>query len=201
MAIDMQDVKAILEPDEPDYAAAATLGVEALPYLQVLVHGDDPMIAAKAVYAASLLEGSLGLDVVRAGMQHSNPAVRVAAAAATKNLPATEASEVLVELVSDNDPGVRKVAMSSVPDEASQALVERLTTMPESDPGEGLGEGIQLPDLSMLSKPMPGEQGSSGLMPGEQGSSGLMPGEQGNSGLMPGEQGSSGLMPGGRPPT
>jgi hypothetical protein len=49
-------VRAALEPEEPDYAAAAQLG-PAVPHLQTLIQGDDPMLASKASYLASLIQG------------------------------------------------------------------------------------------------------------------------------------------------
>ena len=66
-----------------------------IPYLRELVHGDDPMLASKAAYAASLLEGNRGQDVIAAAAEHSDAAVRVAAAAEARNLPASDASDVL----------------------------------------------------------------------------------------------------------
>lgn len=113
MAVSMDDVRRVLDPEEPSYETVANLGTEALPHLQMLVAGDDPMLASKAAYAASLLEGAAGEEVVRAAAQSDDPVVRVAAAAAAQNLPAKSASDVLVELVRDDDPGIRKVAQAS----------------------------------------------------------------------------------------
>ena len=42
-------VRKYLDPEEPDYkAAAAALGAEALPVLESLVRGADPLLASKA---------------------------------------------------------------------------------------------------------------------------------------------------------
>ena len=113
MAVSMHDVRRVLDPEEPSYEAAAKLGTEALPHLQALVAGADPMLASKATYAASLLEGAAGEDVVRTAAQSDDPVVRVAAAAAARNLPAESASDVLAQLVRDADSGIRKVARAS----------------------------------------------------------------------------------------
>lgn len=48
MTVTMNDVRAQLDPDEPNYDAAVQPGAEALPVLEQLVRGDDPMLAAKA---------------------------------------------------------------------------------------------------------------------------------------------------------
>ena len=194
MAVEMQDVRAALEPEEPDYQAAAALGPDALPHLEVLVHEDDPMLASKAAYAASLLEGNQGQAVITAAAQHSDSAVRVAAAAAARNLPASDASDVLSGLIADADPGVRKVARASVPGDASQALTDQLREGPSSTE---VNRRSSLPsiDPSVIDAPMPGERapGTAGLMPGELSDTGLMPGETrrqgggGSGGRMPGE--------------
>ena len=77
------------------------------------------MLASKAAYAASLLEGATGQEVVRVAARSDDPVVRVAAAAAARNLPAQSARAVLTELATDEDPGIRKVARTSAPNDAS----------------------------------------------------------------------------------
>ena len=115
MAVSMKDVRRLLDPDEPNYQAAAELGPEAVGLLRELVDGDDPMLASKAAYAAGMLEGDLGAEVVRAASHSSDVTVRVAAAATARNLPAAVAGAILDDLVADEDPGIRKVARRSAP--------------------------------------------------------------------------------------
>ena len=111
MPVSMEDVRKVLDPEEPDYSAAARLGEDALPHLEVLVRGDDAMLASKAAYAASLIEG--GSDVVEVAAGSDDPVVRVAAAAAVRNLPGDRARPMLRQLSEDDDPGIRKVARAS----------------------------------------------------------------------------------------
>ena len=108
----MKDVRKVLDPDEPDYAAAAKLGKEAVPHLDQLVRGDDVMLASKAAYAASLIQG--GAKTVATAAGSKNPVVRVAAAAAARNLPLEQARQVLSQLSDDEDAGIRKVARKSL---------------------------------------------------------------------------------------
>ncbi len=115
MAVSMNDVRRVLDPEEPDYATAARLGPDAIPHLRALVTGPDSMMASKAAYAASVLEGDVGASVVQAAAQSGDPVVRVAAAAAASNLPTHAARTVLVNLVDDDDPGVSKVARLAAP--------------------------------------------------------------------------------------
>ena len=113
MAVSMEDVRRVLDPEEPDYERAAALCKDALPHLQALDVGADPMLASKAVYAASLIEDNAAAGVVRAGARSDNPVLRVAAAAAARNLPVQIAREILAPLNDDGDPGIRKVARAS----------------------------------------------------------------------------------------
>ncbi|MFI9047300.1 hypothetical protein [Streptomyces sp. NPDC053427] len=125
-SVSMQDVRRVLDPEEPDYAAMAQLGTDSLPHLRTLVQGDDPMLASKSAYAASVLEGDQGQDVILTAARSDDPVLRVAAAGAAANLPAASAADVLGGLAGDRDAGVRKVAMSSVPPDVPDELVSRL---------------------------------------------------------------------------
>ena len=60
MAVTMQQVLAQIDKDEPDYERAAKLGKGALPHLRQIIEADDPMLASKATYAASLIGGRGG---------------------------------------------------------------------------------------------------------------------------------------------
>jgi hypothetical protein len=50
MAGTFKQVIEVLNPDEPDYGSAATLGPEALPHLETIIEGDDPALAFKAAH-------------------------------------------------------------------------------------------------------------------------------------------------------
>ena len=136
MAVTMEEVRAELERDEPNYARAAGLGPEALPHLEELAHGDDTMLATKAVYLAGLIQDDRSAKLLEDAAKADDPRVRVAAAAAARNVEADRASGVLAPLVADDDPGVRKVALKSVPPDATDELrraVERVAEEDEAD--------------------------------------------------------------------
>ncbi|MFC6014706.1 HEAT repeat domain-containing protein [Plantactinospora solaniradicis] len=191
MSVSMERVRAALDPEEPNYPAAAQLGQEAVPHLEELVRGEDEMLASKAAYLASLIDAERARAVVSAAAEHPSPVVRVAAAAAARNLTAPGASEVLLNLVDDEDVGVRRLARSSVPPEPSEALSRRLAEAPEEATDVPSEAPSALPPVGGL---MPGEAEpgdapvqSSGLMPGES------PGRSGpGDGLMPGESAGGG---------
>jgi hypothetical protein len=178
MTVSMKDVRAALDPDEPNYDEAARLGPEALPHLDALVSSGDVMLATKATFLASLIKDAKAVEIVRKAAQSEAPAMRVAAAVAASNLTASGASDVLVDLVADPDPGVRKVARKAVPEKPSAKLTEQLKAAPEP-----LGETTAPRErVHVVTGVMPGETG--GGMPGSSGAT--MPGEQ--SRPMPGEQ-------------
>jgi HEAT repeat protein len=134
--VTMDLVRAQLDPEEPDYAQAAQLGQEAIPYLLELVEGNDPMLASKAAYLASVIGGDGAIDVLRVASRSPEDTVRVAAGAGLRNL---EVPAPLVErLLTDEDVGVRSTTLRSVvknPSSRVRADVERVAA---SDPDPAL---------------------------------------------------------------
>jgi HEAT repeat protein len=113
MPVSMEQVRAHLDRDEPDYPAAAQLGPEALPQLRQLAQGDDPMLASKAVYLASLIGTDQSVAIMNEAAARLDPVVRAAAAGAVRNLDQAP-NQLLNSLLGDQDAGVRKVALRSV---------------------------------------------------------------------------------------
>ena len=103
-------VESILAPDEPDYEAAARLGLAALPYLHELVREDDAMTAAKAAYLAARIGGPDSKDVLETAADSSYPEVRAAVVSATQLLDQDTAARILRRLHSDSDPAVAAYA-------------------------------------------------------------------------------------------
>ena len=200
MAVTMQQVREVLDPEEPNYQRGVALGPEALPHLDALVSSNDPMLASKATYLASLIQDARAVDVVEKAARSVDPIVRVAAAAAASNLTYADQSEVLRELDNDPDPGVRKVSRS------------KRSARHDVSSSESTNRGAASSSLEpIITGRMPGEKDPAdiaaghSMMPGESGgaASGLMPGERQEStrGLMPGEKarqndGARGEMPG-----
>src|SRR5262245_31216914 len=113
MAITMKDVRAWLDPEEPDYAGAKSLGSAAIPFLLELVRGGDLGLASKATYLASLIKADRSVEVIEAAVKTNEPLLRVAAASGLQNLKPALAERVLNTLKRDPDPGVRKVMVKS----------------------------------------------------------------------------------------
>ena len=135
MSVTMQDVLAQIDLDEIDYpAAAAEVGPEALPLLEELAGGGDPMLASKAVYLASVISDPGSARIVERAAQHPDATLRVAAAAGLRNLAEQDAEPYVDGLLQDSDVGVRKVALKSAAAFDSPAMTARVQRLAEQDP-------------------------------------------------------------------
>ena len=134
MAITMNDVRAWLDPEEPNYAGAKSLGPAALPLLLELVRGGDLGLASKATYLASLIKSAKSVEVIEAAASTNEPILRVAAASGLQNLEPAHAERVLDMLKSDPDPGVRRVMVKSAARVSSPRVAAVLKQMAKSDP-------------------------------------------------------------------
>jgi HEAT repeat protein len=146
MALALEEVRRRVNVDEPDYPKlAATLGAEAVPELRKLVEDHDAGVASKAAYVLSFLPSPESLDGLEAAARSEDENVRVAAAAAFGNLASlaalgdgpARAEEQLRRLLTDSDPGVRKVALRSAQTVGPHGLRTAIENMASSDP-EGL---------------------------------------------------------------
>jgi HEAT repeat protein len=143
MPITMQQVLARLDTDEPDYSALATLGPEAVPHLKELVKSDNPGIAAKAAYLATLIDCEDSPSVLEAASASPHEAVRVAAAAGMRNMAPAQAGPWVERLLDDPDSGVRKQALHAVSYLGIADLEPKVQALAEGDPEEGLRELAQ----------------------------------------------------------
>jgi hypothetical protein len=133
MATSEAQVRKHLEPEEPNYAAAAAaLGADALPVLMALVQGDDALLASKAAYLAALLNDQSAGSVLEAAARSPHRTVRVAAAAGLQKRPEIS-DEVAAELMTDRDPGVRKVATKATRSRMTPGLRDRIASRESQD--------------------------------------------------------------------
>ena len=140
MPVTMEQVRGALEPDEPNYAQAATLGPEAVPHLRDLIASRDPMLASKAVYLAGMIRSKESAQLLEDAASSSDPVLRVAAAGAARYLPGPAVSNVLLGLLADNDQGVRKVALSSVGDDTTPELRSQVEQLSRTEPDPRIRE-------------------------------------------------------------
>ena len=136
-------------PEEVNYQAARQLGSEALPELAVLARGPDMMLASKAIYLASLIQGSQAEQILEEAALHPEPAIRVAAATGLKNIKTEDvAGRIADRLITDQDIGVRKVTIKSVAALPMPGLRQKIRVAGEKDPDQMIKELVikSLPD-------------------------------------------------------
>src|SRR5262245_10267519 len=127
MAVTMEDVRAALEPEEPDYRGSAErLGADALPFLERIITSDHTGLAAKATYLAGLIGTDKSVAALEKAAASGQAVVRIAAAAVARHLPDEHRDAMVLRLVDDGDIGVQKVALRSAPAAMSDALKARV---------------------------------------------------------------------------
>jgi len=144
MPVTKEQVITLLRPDEPDYEFAARLGGEALPYIVELVKADDTKLASRATYLAAFIDLPGSAEIIAIAAQSPDPIVRVAAAASIKLLSERNLKElpqrVFVELLSDDDPGVRKWALTGTEKHRPSGLKHKVRELAEEEPIQELRE-------------------------------------------------------------
>ena len=134
--VTMDDVVQVLGAHEPDYRRAAALGADAFPLLQELFQGQDLGLAAKAVSLAPLIDAGRAVPLLTEAARSGSDVLRVAAAAATQNLPEQEAADLQLQLMDDEDAGVRQVAARRAAQSSVSSVRARAEAL-QADPGGG----------------------------------------------------------------
>ena len=129
----MDELIDILGAEEPDYDNEALTDPEIVPLLAALIGGTDRGLAAKAVAVASEIADEEAVALLRNAAASGDSIIRVATAAAVRNLEPDTASEILTPLVQDTDPGVRYVALGAVPESPTPELVASIETISQSE--------------------------------------------------------------------
>lgn len=140
MAVTNEEVRALLDRDEPDYEKAAQLGPDAVPLLQRFVESGDPSRAPKAAYLAGRIGGPAAAEVLKLAAESADSSLRAAAAHGARHLKADEAEAVLTTLLDDDDPAVRKTAIQAVSSVPSPALRAKLEILRNAEPEEMVRE-------------------------------------------------------------
>ena len=144
MTVTMEEVRAAVEPDEPDYpGAAARLGAAALPFLAELIRGDDPSLASKAASLAGIIDGTESLEVLSEAGRSPQVVVRIAASAAIGQLKDLPITDLLISLLEDENPYVRKVALDSAGSVRAMGAARKIRSLAEQDPEQFVREVAQ----------------------------------------------------------
>jgi hypothetical protein len=112
MPVSYAELRAMLDVDEPDYAALADIASGAMNHLRKLAASTDVSLASKAVSLAGFIGDANSIAVVENAARSRQPLVRVAAAHAATLVPdSPRAARVVNRLLDDPDIGVVKTAM------------------------------------------------------------------------------------------
>ena len=129
MAVDMEQVRAALEPEEPDYPRVGAQGLR-----EKIITGDQIGLVAKAAYLAGVIGTDKCLPAMQKAAASGQAAIRIAAAAAARHLPDEYRDSLVLQLVDDGDAGVQKVALNSAPAAMSDALKARVDSLKAAAP-------------------------------------------------------------------
>jgi HEAT repeat protein len=131
--MERDELREALDKDELDYPAlAAEAGPESMDELEALVAEDEPRIASKAAYLASLVDADNCHRVVDLAAHSRHDVVRASAAAAIGALPEERATPIARNLLGDADPGIRARAVKSLGDSRG-SFRESLRAVAEDD--------------------------------------------------------------------
>jgi HEAT repeat protein len=134
MAITLEEVRALLDAEEPDYAALARLGPQILPHLRTLIAGGDEYFAIKAASLASGINDARAVPVLHDAAKSASPRVRLAVAAGIKDITHPSVSGVLMALLNDADHGVRSLALKASATRSNAALLAKIGDISRQDP-------------------------------------------------------------------
>ena len=114
MAVTKAQVEAVVRRIEPDPAAAAKLGPDALPHLRKLVVDEDISVARRAASVATKIHDRRALPVVTLAAASEHPEVRLAAASELWRLAEFDVTKLAARALADLDPTVRRHGLRSV---------------------------------------------------------------------------------------
>lgn len=138
MAVTLDTVRSWLDSDEPNYKAAARLGPQILPHLKTLIASGDERYASKAAYLATLIDDERAVEVLKHAASSPSSLVRIAVAGGLDKIKRPSVAGVIMSLLSDRDPSVRKFAIKAAGASGNPALIARLDSLSRNDPSSGL---------------------------------------------------------------
>jgi len=138
MAITLEQVRALLDADEPNYAALARLGPQVLPHLKTLIASADEHYASKAASLASRIDDDRAVDVLCDAARSPSSLVRLAVAGGVRNVRPPSVVGVLMALLNDRDAGVRKLAVKASASRSNAALLAKVGDLSRKDPAPNI---------------------------------------------------------------
>jgi outer membrane protein OmpA-like peptidoglycan-associated protein len=110
MAVSIEQLRRILNADEPDYDGLARQGAALLPQLAQLVNDRNEYVAANAASLAGMIGDNQAVAVLQRAARSASGAVRSATAGALRSVRGPQVAALVATLQRDRDPDVRKFA-------------------------------------------------------------------------------------------
>jgi HEAT repeat protein len=128
---ELRDQLSTIESDDATYEG---LGRDDVASLTSLLEDDEGWLAARAVHALSRIDDPLAHEAILAAASMPRLEVRVAAATEAGRLPAELSDGVLLGLLGDPEPAVRKFAVRSVSPRNGVAVRSRVQELADAEP-------------------------------------------------------------------
>jgi HEAT repeat protein len=128
---ELRDQLSTIERDEATYEG---LGPDDVAPLTALMEDDEGWLAARAVHALSRIDDPRAHQAILAAASMPRLEVRVAAATEAGSLPAELSDGVLLGLLGDPEPAVRKFAVRSVSPRNGAAVRSRVQELADAEP-------------------------------------------------------------------
>ena len=138
MAVTLEQVRQLLEAEEPDAKFVARLGPQIVPHLKTLITGADSELAVKAAYVATLINDDSAVELLKEAARSPSPLVRVAVASGLRNVTRPGGTAVMMALLDDRDTGVRKLAIKASAASGNPTVLAKLDALSRSDPSPAL---------------------------------------------------------------
>ena len=120
------ELKAMLDIDEPDYAALAELAQNVVKHLRKMAASSDESLASKAVSLAGFIGDEACIGIVGDATKSRHAVVRVAAAHAAGLLPhSPQTARVVSKMLDDKDVGVVKFAVRAAARQSDVAVTAK----------------------------------------------------------------------------
>ncbi len=134
MAMTLEQIKNQLSAIEPNDSTYSGIGSSEIPFLEQLLQDEETWIASRAIFALSRVSDDKVVTILSQAVADPRQQIRVAIAASVGNLKPENASNILLQLLSDNELGVRKFAIQSVSGIHDTAVHEKLKNIEIRDP-------------------------------------------------------------------
>lgn len=125
MAVSTEQLRRMLNADEPDYAGLARLGGGILPQLAQLLNDRSEDTAANAASLAGMIGSDQAVALLERAARSRSGQVRSAAASALRGKSGPKAAALVATLLRDSDKDVRKFAGKAAPTRSGSAVAAR----------------------------------------------------------------------------